>query len=299
MDYEHHVLRRNSHKDPITIEQFMIDDERITRAIHEERILRRTPTQISWSRKICSGDCDSTLFEIEAATLRGDTPVATLTEEGYSASETIRPRVILYSPALVRKIEPGTKAIQTRRTRTRNRATQTEAEAIPLYAPSSVKRIVHLIVLLAAISLVLARLATIPGEQASPLAATEHFPSSSAGLLRAIVAISLVIAVGRLLVSRAAAAIVTVPEHPEPTAAAATAFVAAIAAGYLLIQRPPRDAEEAAEVIDQEKRIDEQWVPFLRDIAGPEFADFKKGLINDCHCKTTLREAIIALYVRL
>ena len=110
---------------------------------------------------------------------------------------------------------------------------------------------------------------------------------------------SLIIAIGRLLVSSAAAAIVTVPELPEPTAAAATPFVAPIAAGYLLIQRPPPDAEEAAEVIDQEKRMDEQWVPFLRDIAAPEFADFKKGLINDRHSKSTLREAIIALYARL
>ena len=148
MDYERYVLRRNSREDPITAEQFADDDERIMRAIHEERILRRTPTQISWclrcGRNICSGDCDSTLFEKEAAMLRGDTPVATSAEEGYSSSETIRPRGILYSPALVRKIETRTRAVQTRRTRIRNRATQTEAEAIPLHAPPPAQRIIYI-----------------------------------------------------------------------------------------------------------------------------------------------------------
>ena len=257
MEYERYVLRRNSREDPIIAEQFMIDDERIMGAIHAERILRSTLTQISWCLRcgwnICSGDCNSILFEKEAAILRGDTPVAAPAEEGYSSSETIRPREILYSPALVRKIETRTKAIQTRRTRTRNRATQTEAEAIPLHASYPVQRTVYLILLFVTASLVLAGFAAIPGAQARPLTAIEHLPASSAGLLRAIVSISLIVISSKFLFAKAAAAVTTIPDLPEATSAAATAFLAAIATGYLLVRRPRPDTEEELEVVEEEK----------------------------------------------
>ena len=273
------------------------------RAINEERILRRSPTQISWCvrcvQETCSGNCDSVLFETEAATLRGDTPVAAPVEEGYSSSETVRAREVLYSPALLRKIETRTKAIQTRRSQTRNRATQTEAEAIPPHALPSVRRIAYLILFLAAASLVLAGLAAIPGAQARPLTATEHLPSSSAGLLRAAVSISLIVIISKYLVTRVTAAVTGVPELPEPTTAGATAFVAAIAAGYLLVRKPRPETEESVEVVDETARTSENWEPFLRDISAPKFTGWKAGLINERHSKNVLRNAILALYARL
>ena len=110
-DYEQYVLRRNSHEDPISTRQFEIDDERIMRGINKERMLLRSPTQTSWcipgSQGICLGYYNSALFETEAVTLRGDTPVAAPVEEGYFSSETMRAREVLYSPALVRKLQPG------------------------------------------------------------------------------------------------------------------------------------------------------------------------------------------------
>ena len=265
--------------------------------------MRRTPTQISWclhcGRNICSGDCDSTLFEKEAASLRGDTPKAALAEEGYSSSETVRPRDVLYSPALVRKIETRSKAIQTRRSRTRNRATQTEAEAIPLHAPPPVRRIANLILLLVTASLVLAGLAAIPGAQARPLTATEHFPSSSVGFLQAIVSFSLIAVSSKFNFAKAAAAVTTVPELPEPTTAGATAFVAAITVGFLLVRKPRPETEESVEVIDEATRTSENWEPFLRDISAPEFAEWKTELRSDRHSKNALRGAILASYARL
>ena len=223
--------------------------------------------------------------------LRGETPRAASLEEGYSSSETIRAekREVLYSPALVRKIENRNKAIRTKRSRRQSRATQTETEVILLHASRRVIRAVYLVFLLAAAGLALTGLAAIPGAHASPLTAAEHFPPSSAGLLRSMVSISLVIVASKFVVTYVPAAVTAIPELPEPTATSAATFVAAIAAGYLLVQRPRPDAEEAVEVVDEDKRANEQWVPFLRDIPAPEFADFRKGLMSDRYSKNTLR----------
>ena len=105
--------------------------------------------------------------------------------------------------------------------------------------------------------------------------------------------------ISKFLVTHVSAAVTTTPDLPEPTTAAATIFVSAIAARYLLVRLHRPDTKEAVEVVDEEKRADERWMPFLRDIAAPEYADFKMGLINDRHNKSTLRKAVIALYARL
>ena len=159
--------------------------------------------------------------------------------------------------------------------------------------------LMYLVILFITASLALAGLAAIPGAQARPLTAIKHFPASSAGFLRAIVSVSLIVICSKFLFAKVAAAVTTIPDLPEATSAAGTAFLAAIAAGYLLVRRPRPDTEEAVEVVDEEKRTNEQWEPFLRDIAAPEFADFRRGLISDRHSKNTLREAVIALYARL
>ena len=235
-------------------------------------------------------------YENEASALRGETPKAASAEEGYSSSETIR-REVLYSPTLALKMK--NKATQTRRPRVRNRATQTEAEAIPLQNPLKPGRIARVLLFLAMASLILSWIAAIPAAAARPLSAGEPLPSSTVDFFRSLVSLSLVVVASRFLVTRVSAAVTTIPHLPEATSAAATAFLAAIAADYLLVRRPRPDTEEASEVVDEEKQVDERWVPFLRDIATPEYADFKKGLINDRHSKNTLHEAIIALYARL
>ena len=153
--------------------------------------------------------------------------------------------------------------------------------------------------LLVAASIVLAGLAAIPGAHARPLTATEHFPSSASGLLRAIVSVSLVIIASKSLFVKAAAAVTTIPELPEPTAVGATAFVTAIAAAYLLVRRPRSETEESVEVIDEAMKASENWEPFLRDISAPEFTEWKTGLISERHSKNALRGAILALYARL
>ena len=303
----HHGPRPNQPPRPVATRRFAAYDAEVETAVREGRIFQRQPTQITWctycQREYCAGDCSSTAFENEAATLRGDTPKAAPAEAGYSSSETLRPerRQVLYSPALQRRHEAKNAAIQTRKPRVQNRATQTEAEALPLLtpAPLALQRIIHLVLFLAAASLLLAFAAGLPGANARPLAAFEHFPSSSAGLLRSIVAISLIVAASRFLVTQAAAAVTTIPELPVPTTAAATVFISAIAAGYLLVRRPRPETEESVEVINEETRADKNWEPFLRDISAPEFADWKEGLISDRHSKSTLRSAIIALYARL
>ena len=173
--------------------------------------------------------------------------------------------------------------------------------AVPRHvrAPPYATRVIYLILLLAAFSIALAGLAAIPGAHARPLTATEHLPSSTAGLFRAMTSLSLLIAISRLLFIRVAAAVTEIPDLPEPTTAGATAFVMAIAAGYLLVRKPRPDTPEAGEVIEEGTLTDERWKPFLQDITAPEFAEWKAGIINDRHSKNTLRGAILSLYARL
>ena len=46
-----------------------------------------------------------------------------------------------------------------------------------------------------------------------------------------------------------------------------------IAAGYLLVQKPRPDTQEAVEVVEEGTLKDEKWKAFLRDITAPEFAE--------------------------
>ena len=267
----------------------------------EGRIFRRQPTPITWCTSChamrCKEGCGK--YEEEASALRGETPKAASVEEGYSSSETIRAdkREVLYSPALALRMK--NKAIQTRRPHVRDRATQTEAEAIPLRKPSRPGRIIYLFLVLVTASLILSWIAAIPAVTARPLSGGEHLPSSAANLFRSLASISLVVVASKFLVTHAAAAVTTIPELPEPTTVGATAFVAAIAAGYLLVQRPRPETTESIEVVNEASKASENWEPFLRDISAPEFAEWKKGLISERHSKNALRDAILALYARL
>ena len=134
--YEQYVTRRLAaeNREPFPTDPYANYKTEVQKAVEEKRILRPHPTPITWcircNQERCKEGCGSALFEREPATLRSETPVAAPAEEGYSSSETIWPRGVLYSTALVRKIETRNKAVQTGRPRTRNRATQTEAEAL-------------------------------------------------------------------------------------------------------------------------------------------------------------------------
>ena len=187
-------------------------------------------------------------------------------------------RQVLYSPALQRRYEVKNAAIQTRKPRVQSRATQKEAEALPLPtpAPLALQRIIRLVLFLAAVSLLLAFAAGLRGARARPLTLGEHFLTSTMSLFRSFISVSLVVVISKFLVTHVSAAVTTIPDLPEPTTTAATIFVSAIATGYLLVRQPRQDTEEAVEVIDEEKRADERWVPFLRRIAAPEYADFKR-----------------------
>ena len=230
--YEQYVTRRLAaeNREPFPTDRYANYEAEVQKAGEKKRILRRQPTPITWcircNQERCKEGCGSGLFEREAATLRGDTPVAAPAEEGYSSSETIRPRGVLYSTALVQKIETRNKAVQTGRPRTRNKATQTEAEALPLQNRPfpSVRLLVRLVVLLIVVSVTLAIIAALPGADARPLSANEHFPSSPPGLLRAIISVSLVIVASKFLVTHAAAADTDIPELPEHTTPAVTPF---------------------------------------------------------------------------
>ena len=276
-------------------------EDLVAAAQKEESIFRRQPTPVTWC--IC---CDAArcregcaTYEGEALALRGETPKAASIEEGYSSSETVRAdkKEVLYSPALALKMK--NKAIQTRRPHVRDRATQTEVETIPLRNPSRPKRIARLVFFLAAASLVQTWIAAIPGAHARPLTTASSFPSSAVKLFRTMASMSLVVIASKFLITHVAAAVKTIPELPEPTHAAATAFIAAIATGYLLVRKPRPESEEAVEVIEEATKASKNWEPFLRDISAPEFAEWKSGLISDRHSKSTLRGAIIALYARL
>ena len=128
---------------------------------------------------------------------------------------------------------------------------------------------------------------------------TKKRSSSCAGVLWAIASVSLVIAASKFLVKRVAAIVTDIPELLEPMATVATAFVKAIAAGYLLLRRPCPDIEEAVEVINESTRAEEEWEPFLRDIATLEFTQWKTELISHRHSKSVLRSAILSLYAHL
>ena len=303
----HHGPRPRQPPRPVTAKLFGTYEAEVDKAVQEGRIFKRQPTQITWcthcQREYCAGECSTTAFEHEAANLRGDTPKAPRVEEGYSSSETLRPerRQVLYSPALQGRHEVRNAAIQTKKPLVRSKGTQTEAEALPLptHEPLALQGIIRLVLFLITAGLLLAFAAGLPGAHARPLTAGEHFPTSTMSFFRSLVSLSLVVVISKFLVTHVSAAVTTIPDLPEPTTAAATIFISAIAAGHLLVRRPRPDTEEAVEVVDEEKRADERWVPFLRDIAAPEYADFKKGLINDRHNKNTLREAVIALYARL
>ena len=276
-------------------------EDLVEAAQKEGGIFRRQPTPITWCTSCramrCKEGCER--YEEEASALRGETPKAASVEEKYSSSETIRAdkKEILYSPALTLKMK--NKANQTRRPYVHDKATQTEAEAIPLRNPSRPGRITRLLLFLAAASLILSWIAAIPTAAARPLSTGEHFPSTAVDLFRSLVSVSLIVVASKFLATHASATVTSIPELPEPTAAAATAFVAAIAMGYLLVRRPRPDTEESLEVVDEAVRANENWEPFLRDISAPEFAEWKTELISDRHNKNTLRNAIFALYARL
>lgn len=149
------------------------------------------------------------------------------------------------------------KAIQTRRPHIRDRATQEEAEAIPSRNPSHPGCITHQLLFLAAASGVLSWIATIAGPAACPLSTRKPLPSSTVEFFRSSISVFLVVLASKFFVTHVSAAVTTIAELPEATFATATAFLADIATGYLLVQRPFPDTEEASEVLDKDKRADE------------------------------------------
>ena len=311
----HHGPRPNHPPRRVTTRRFAAYDAEIEQAVREGRIFQWQPTQITWcthsQRELCAGDCSSTAFEVEAATLRGDTPRAAPVEEGYSSSETIRPerRQVLYSPALQRRHEVKNAAIQTRRHRVDNKGTQTEAEALPLLAPAppALRRKIHLVLFLITASLLLAFAAGLPGAQARPLAATENFPSSAAHLFRSFATISLITVIAKGLMNLVAAApYPEIPALPEANTAAVAAFCAALATAAAYAWQGGNKAEFGEEVVAEEFLRHSRWEDFLRDPSHPDFADWKgegnaqyARVIPDSHTKARLKNAIIGLYSRI
>lgn len=95
-------------------------------------------------------------------------------------------------------------AVETRRPRMRNRATQTEAEALLLLtpAPLTAQRMVRLVLLLINASLLLAFIAALPSADARPLSANNYLPSSFVEPFRSIFSVSLVVVASKFLVTR-------------------------------------------------------------------------------------------------
>ena len=278
----HHGPRPNHPPRPVATRRFAAYDAEAERAVREGRIFQRLPTQITWcshcQREYCAGDCSSTAFEIEAANLRGDTPRAAPAEEGYSSSETLRPErgQVLYSPALQRRHEVRNAAIQTRKPRVQNKATQTEAEALllPTPAPIAVQRIVRLVLFLVTASLLLAFAVGLPGAHARPLTAAENLPSSAAQLCRSFAAISLITVIAKGLKSLVAAApYPEIPILPEANTAAIATFCAALATAGAYAWRGGNKGVFGEEVVAEEFLRHSRWEDFLRDPANPDFAD--------------------------
>ena len=300
---------------PVAARRFDAYETEVEKAAQEGRIFNRQPAQITWcthcQREYCAGDCSSTAFEEEAATLRGDTPRAAPAEDGYSSSETLRPerRQVLYFPALQRRHEVKNAAIQTRKPRVQNRATQTEAETLPLPtpAPLSLQRIVRLVLFLAAASLLLTFAASLPGAHARPLAAAKNIPSSATHLLRSFITISLLAIIAKKLVSFAAAApYPEIPDLAEASATAVAAFCTALATAAAYAWQGGNKEVFGEEVVAEEFLRHSRWEDFLRDPAHPDFADWKgegntqyAKVIPDAHTKTRLKTAIIGLYSRI
>ena len=311
----HYGPRPNHLPRPVATRRFAAYDAEAEQAVREGQIFKRQPTQITWCthcrQEYCGGDCSSTAFESEATYLRGDTPIAAPVEEGYSSSETLRPvrRQVLYSPALQRRHEVKNAAIQTRKPRVQSRATQTEAEAIPLLTPTSLhaERFIRLVLFLATASLLLAFAAGLPRAHARPLAATENFPSSAAHLLRSFVTLSLVTIIAKKLVSFAAAMpYPEIPTLPENNTAAVAAFCAALATAAAYAWQDGNKEVFGNEVVAGEFLRHPRWEDFLRNPAHPDFADWKgegntqyAKVIPDAHTKARLKTAIIGLYSRI
>ena len=275
----YHGPRPNQPPRPVHTSRLSTDDVEAESAVREGRIFQRKPMQITWcthyQREYCAGDCSSTTFETEAATLRGDTPRAAPAEEGYSSSETLRPerRQVLYSPALQPRHEVRNAAIQTKRPRVQSKGTQTEAKALPLPtpAPLAVQKIVRRVLFLITASLLLAFAAGLPGAHVRPLTAIENFPSSAAHLLRSFVTISLVTIIAKKLTSFAAAApYPEIPALPEANTAAMATFFAALATAAVYAWKGGNKEVFGDEVVAEEFLRHPRWEEFLRNPANPD-----------------------------
>ena len=165
--------------------------------------------------------------------------------------------------------------------------------------PPFISQLIHLVLFLVAASLALAGITAVPGAYASPLTAAENIPSSTTSLLRALTALSLLLAIRKVFFTKVAAAVAEIPSIPKPKAAAAIVFITAVAAGYLLVRRPCPDTDEAIELVDKATRADEKCIPFRQDISSPDFADWTLGRISDRDSKNAPRGGILALYTRL
>ena len=309
----YHGPRHNQPPRSVSTRRFTAYDEEAERAVREERIFRRQPTQITWCahcrQENCVSNCSTTAFEDEAAKLRGDTPKAAPIEEGYSSSETLRPgrREILYSPALARKMRSRNAAIQTKQPRVRNQATQTEVETLPLRALPLIGQLVYLVLILATASIALAGLAAIPGAHARPLTATENQPSSAAHLFRAFAAISLItVVMQKFIATVTAAPYPEIPALPEANTAAIAAFCVALATAAAYAWQGGNEEALGREVVAEEILRHERWEDFLRDPTHPDFAEWRgegstqyTKIIPDSFTKAHLRAALVGLYSRI
>ena len=166
---------------PAFTRKFMRYEDLVEAAHKEERIFHRQPTPINWCISCqatrCKEGCSS--YENEAMILRGNTPKAATIEKGYSSSETVRARTreVLYSPALQEAVKKRNAAIQTRKSRGRDKSTQTEAEAFPLPGKPLLraKSLVYLVLFLFVTNLALALIAATPGAYARPTLADERW----------------------------------------------------------------------------------------------------------------------------
>ena len=216
---------------------------------------------------------------------------------------------MLYSPALQRRHEVKNAAIQTRKPRVQNKATQTEAEGIPLPAPASLvlQRIIRLVLFLVTASLLLAFTAGLPSAHERSLAASESFPSSATHLLRSFVTISIVAIIAKKLARFAAAALYPeIPVLPETNTTAVAAFCTALAAAATFAWKGGNKEVFGEGVIGEEFLRHSRWDEFLRNRSNPEFADWRgegnaqyARIIPDVHTKVHLKTAIIGLYSRI
>ena len=81
-----------------------------------------------------------------------------------------------------------------------------------------------------------------------------------------MISLSLVVTISRTLIVRVTATVTEIPALPDHTTPAVTAFLAAVAAAYLLVRKPNPGTKEATEIISEATLTDDRWVLWRQEM---------------------------------